>query len=205
MTLCSLSPITERLTVSTRKRQIIGSVVAWYGQSDSVHYAISYAFLYVQQESSDLLLGGGAADDQKQGVQPRHSARDDAGQFSGCGGVGRCERFHPRDGISRDDGVVCNCLGREGMFAVHPETKKIAGQQEVDGLAPPVGSKGEPPCRTRDNPVPALDGPLGAIRSLRHAGTEPAGRAPPALALSIEVSRQARASTPALEYLGQVD
>lgn len=47
MTLCSLSPITERLTVSTRKRQIIGSVVAWYGQSDSVHYAISYAFLYV--------------------------------------------------------------------------------------------------------------------------------------------------------------
>jgi hypothetical protein len=27
-------------------------------------------------------------------------------------------------------------------------------------LSPPVGPKGEPPCRARDDPVPALDGPF---------------------------------------------
>src|SRR5580692_1414305 len=55
-----------------RKRQIIGDVIACYRQREPIRQAIPYALLYVQQKRSDLLLRGGAAEYQEQGVQPRH-------------------------------------------------------------------------------------------------------------------------------------
>ena len=108
-------------------------------------------------------------------MQSRHSVRDDAGQLPGGARVAGGEPFEPGDRIPLDGGVGSNCLGREGVRGVHSETKEIARQQEINGLPSPIGPKGEPPCRARDNSVPALDSPLPWINLLvplipRHEG-----------------------------------
>ena len=138
-------------------------------------------------------------------MQSRHSVRDDAGQLPGGARVAGGETFEPGDRIPLDGGVGSNCLGREGVRGVHSETKEIARQQEINGLPSPIGPKGEPPCRARDNSVTSTRQTRPVDKSPRPADTETRGRAPPAFGVSIEGSRPARASTLARSYSGQLD
>jgi hypothetical protein len=107
-------------------------------------------------------------------------------------------QMQKEDRIARDDGVGGDGFGCEGVPAAHPETEEIAGQQEIDGLSPPVGAEGVPPCRARGDAVPSTRWDLAVGRSPRPADTGTREQALPVLAVSIEGSRRARASIPAL-------
>src|SRR5690349_3960291 len=88
----------------------------------------------------------------------------------------------PRDGRLRKpcrlDRAACCCLGpfrgisagglgREGVRAVHSETKEIAGQQEINGLPTPVGPK-----RRRDPRLESAEDLANVGGSLLHRRTE---------------------------------